>query len=588
MRIAISTSHLYSMGGGFQAVKWHILAAKALGHEVTVFTRNAPSEGILKNWFDGVPLRQYYPHCGTDFDVEFNIDHFAQSTPDAKLSISHTFFPMDSTPAPAEETVIYSNSAYTARHIKAKWNRDAEPLYIPIDNHFHAGDKQKTILHVSRFSEPSPWADKAHRQMIQAFKLIFRKIPGWKLILAGSVDPNQEWYVSELMRLAAGYDIEFMPNISDKTMADLYAQSSIYWHATGVSLPTTPSAQEHMGIAPLEAQASGCVPIVYNSGGMPEVVVNGQTGLLFDNIMDLPKMTLDLIGNMALWAKMSQSGQLWARSWMNFDNFVERVDDMLNKHPLRPMVEWRPALKYKQEDVTIVIPTYNSPLLEKCLISLDKTVPNSRVLVINNGGSPMTFSADVDAIMGGHSWDVYTADSNLGYAGAMKVAEGLVKTPLVLMFNDDVIAQYIGWLENMLLVMNNDSVGVVGAKLLFPDGRLQHAGGALDWNRKDIGYHRLYGQPDSVQASTPQECDFVTGACMLIRRELFNMPEELQEGLYFEELWISNVAREKGFKTVYQPAAVLVHHEGNTRARTQEAQDKIDHNKRAFIERWEK
>lgn len=583
MRIGLRSSHGYNaQAGGYKTVYWHIKAFRALGHAVDFYTTNTLPEAVLKNWFDGVPIRFYQPGVEKNYDCFVNIDHFSNALPIAPKNISHVFFPMPNVPVPSEDVQLYATSAYTARHIKHLWGRDATPLYVPIDPHFRSGSKQKIILHVSRFSEPSEYADKAHRQLIQAFKSIAHRLPGWRLVLAGSIDPNQEFYFGELVRLGAGYAIDIMPNLSDAAMSDLYARSAIYWHATGVSLPTIPSAQEHMGISPIEAQASGCVPIVYNSGGMPEVVQNGETGLLFDNITDLPAMTLSLLGDTQRWSEMSQNGRRWALAWMNFENFVGRVDDMLCDRPLRHMLDWRPQPKYGQQDVTVVIPTMNSPLLKNCLVSLNKTAPDLRILIVNNATDDLRLDPEVDQT----HVKILNAGSNTGYAGAMKLAQGVVETPLVLMFNDDVECIRPGWVEHMTRMFDDPAVGICGARLLFPDGRIQHAGGVLDFNRSDIGYHRMYGAPDGLEASTPLEVDFVTGACLMIRRELFEMSDYLIGGLYMEEADLSLKAKGMGFKTVYQPAATLYHHEGQTRVRTEAAQEKIERNRRAFLEKW--
>lgn len=582
MRIGIRSSHAYNhLGGGYQALRWHILAFRALGHDVTFYTTNTPSEGALKNWFDNVPIRFYYPGCEKDFDFFINIDHFSQAQPLAKKNAVHTFFPHPNTPPPAEGVEIYSNSAYTARHIQLAWGRKATPMYIPIDSEFYSGDKDKIILHVSRFSEPSEWADKGHRQMIQSFKLITKNLPGWRLVLAGSVDPLQNYYLDELVRLSYGYDIDFMPNLPQKSLVDLLARSSIYWHATGVSLPTIPSAQEHMGIAPIEAQASGCVPIVFNSGGMPEVVVSQKTGLLFDNIMDLPHLTRSLLNDMTSWAQMSQAGQVWARTWADFGEFTQRIDDMLNERPISSTKVFQMSLRHSPNEVTAVIPTYNSPLLQDCLESLKKTASKMHVLIINNGDSPLNLGVDDNV-------EIIEVGENLGFAKANRLASTLVKTPFVLMLNDDVIADRPGWLEQLLFIMNSDQVGVVGSKLFFRDGRLQFAGGIVDWRREDIGYHRAYGSQDGVLTSIPQEVDFITGACLLCRKELYEIPDELLDGLDFEDTWLCLNAKEKGFKVVYQPASSLVHAEGQTKQRSPDIQEKVERNRDEFKARWMK
>lgn len=581
MRVGIATSHLYSMGGGYQAVKWHALACQKLGHSVTVFTRNIPSQEILQNWPDGIVLRQYWEHCEAGFDVFINIDHFTQSFPEAKLNIAHVFFPMESTPPPSQETIIYSNSAYTAQYIQRVWNRVATPFYIPIDNHFYSSEKDRVIVHVSRFTKSTEWADKAHEQMIQAFKSISRKMPGWKFVLAGSIDPYMNFHFTKLARLGAGYEIDLMPNLSNKSLADLYSRAAIYWHATGVDMPNVASAQEHLGVTPIEAQASGCVPIAFNSGGIPEVVIDRQTGLLFDNVAHLPEMTLELSKNLTAWAQLSQAAQIWAKSWKDFGAFIQRTDDMLNGRSITPLKPFQMELSHSPSEVTIVIPTYNSKYLEQCLDSLEKTAPEARVFVVNNGEplSNLRVYNNVEILEAGH---------NLGFAGAHRVAAQIVKTPFVLMLNDDIVANRPNWLEQLLFVMNNDEVGVVGAKLYFPDGNLQFAGGIVDFLRDDIGYHRDYGMLDSLSVSTPSEVDFVTGAALLCRRELYSIPDYLMEGLNMEDTDICFTARARGYKVVYQPASSLIHYEGETKRRAPESEEKVERNRAAFRQRWQK
>jgi len=583
MKIGAFSSHAYGVGGGFQALKWIALACQKLGHEITIHVRNSPSEAVLAQWPSGIPMRSYSIGCESEYDVAICVDHFAWSPPLAKRNVAFVFFPQDKLPPPPDGVKLYAVSDYTARHIKNRWDVEAETLYLPISKGFYAGDKEKIILHVSRFTEPSEYSDKAHEQMILAFKSISRKIPGWRLALAGSIDPHQGFYYDKLQRLAAGFPIDFAPNWGQKELADLYARSAIYYHATGVSLSTVPGAQEHLGLAPIEAQASGCVPIVYNSGGMPEVVLDHKTGLLFDNIMELPKLTLELISNMQAWASMSQAGQLWAQQWADFDAFTRRIDDMLNDRPIMRSSVFGIALKASQSDVTIVIPTMNSPLLNKCLVSLNKTVPNSKILIMNNGGS-LSLSDEIDV----SNIRVVDLVNNLGFAGALRRAKSLVDTSLTMILNDDTEMRHQGWMEQLLLVMNNGAVGVVGPKLVFGDGRIQFAGGIIDANRDDIGSHRAYGRPDGIEVSAPMETDFITGAALLCRTELFDMPEELSDTLNYEDVWLCFSAKEKGYKVVYQPASVITHFEGETKKRTPDIQGKVDAARNIFRDRWMK
>lgn len=584
MKIAVLGCHASVQGGGWMATKWHLLALRDLGHEVTHLTTMKPHPTILQSWgqeMQGIGLAGYREGVESQYDVVIGIDHFRYFKTLAKRNIIHFFYPQRDE-FPPEGFELYSNSNYTKRAVESKFGRPCQTLYIPIDAGFYESPKEQVILHVSRFAKPSSWADKAQRQMVQLFKMISNDLPGWKLVIAGAAELGDEDYFNELMVSGAGYPIEFKPNVTDAEMKDLYAKAAIYWHATGVSLPTIASAQEHLGLAPLEAQASGAVPVVFNSGGIPEVVVQGQTGWLAEDVRQMGKMTLELARNMHIWSSFNQAGRMWAKSWQDYNAFVQRVDQMLKGEPINPLPVYRQEMKYKPEDVTIVIPTLGNEALKRCVDLLVETAPQAKIMVVDNRGEEEPFEFLPKQVV------KFQLAHNKGYAGAIRDAEKIATTPLILAFNDDVFATNRGWLEQMLVTMTNDKVAIVGAKLLTQDGRLQHAGGILDMNRDDIGYHHHYMMPDNVSDSQPRVVDFVTGACMLYKRDIVQMPPELAESLNMEEAWMSNVAREKGYATIYQPSAVLYHLEGQTKKRSPESDLKVRQGKEIYRKRWAK
>ena len=583
MQIGVSSSHLYSpSGGGFSAVYWHVHGLQQLGHTVDVYHMYKPHPMVLNNWrsiFGNATLARYQAGVEKNYEVFIGVDHFQHIQPLAQLSMQHVFFPhIDE--APAKETRLYANSKYTADHIRHKWNRDCEVMYIPIKGIYNPLRKEQLILHVSRITEPSAWADKAHRQMISVFKMYQRELPGWQLVIAGALDPQQEDYFNELTLWCAGANISFLMNPSDQELADLYGKASFYWHATGVSLPHIPSAQEHLGLAPLEASAAGAVPVVFNSGGMPEVVINGQTGVLFDDPRQMGQFTVKMTQNWSIWSTLMQQGLRWSRKWQDFPAFKMRLIKMLAGLPIEPELPDYEIEVPPIANVTAVIPTWNNnEMLHKCLESIVGTAPQLKVLIINNGETLPDWNF-------GENVMVYNAGENLGFAGAHRKAEELVDTPLVLMLNDDVEATSEGWLQQMLYEFRDKDVAAVTAKLLFPNGTLQHAGGMIDWNRNDIGYHRFYMEQDGPWASQVEEVAFGTGACLLLERKFYHMPQELIGGLYFEDTWICGIIREAKKKIIYQPGACLIHYEGVTRTRSEQSLELIERNKRVFTERW--
>jgi GT2 family glycosyltransferase len=127
-----------------------------------------------------------------------------------------------------------------------------------------------------------------------------------------------------------------------------------------------------------------------------------------------------------------------------------------------------------------------------------------------------------------------------------------------------------GWLPHLLAPMRCDRVGIVGAKLLFDDGTIQHAGVeiATDEPYRYIGWHPLRGAPaDTPPANVALSLPGVTGACLLVRRALFGRLGGFDEQFAEEcqDLDLCLRAAGQGYHVVYEPRSVLFHFENGTR-----------------------
>ncbi|MEO1079813.1 MAG: glycosyltransferase [Pseudomonadota bacterium] len=142
---------------------------------------------------------------------------------------------------------------------------------------------------------------------------------------------------------------------------------------------------------------------------------------------------------------------------------------------------------------------------------------------------------------------------------AAKAARG---DALIFLNNDTAVTE--GWLEHLLKPLEDETVGVVGPKLLFADGKLQEAGGivwddASAWN---------FGRGDDPQApaySYVREVDYVSGACLLVRRSLWETLggfDDRYAPAYYEDTDLCFAARDQGFRVLYQPESVVLHFEG--------------------------
>lgn len=211
------------------------------------------------------------------------------------------------------KSAIY-NSKFTQEHIEKNWPIRGTILYPPVSTeYFKPLKKKKQIISVGRFFGYTK--AKKHEVMIEAFKKLVdeRKIKDWTLHLAGGVTKGDDEYVQDLKNLAKGYEIYFYPDVKLEQLSKLYGESKIYWHAMGYQ-ETDPQKYEHFGITTVESMASGCVPVVINKGGQPEIVENNG-GFVWNDIDELLDRTEKLIGDEKLLEEMSAKAQIRAKDF---------------------------------------------------------------------------------------------------------------------------------------------------------------------------------------------------------------------------------------------------------------------------------
>ncbi len=213
-------------------------------------------------------------------------------------------------------------------------------------------------------------------------------------------------------------------------------------------------------------------------------------------------------------------------------------------------------------------------------------LPFELVLVDNGSTDPQTLTL-VDRIARRDDVTVLRDDRPFNWP-ALNNAAVLHSTGEVMVFlNNDIEATTPGWLDRLAAQALRPEVGAVGARLLYPDGRLQHAGMVIGLG--GAAGHVLAGlegdRPGYLGlAVLTRECTAVTGACLATRRDVFDrlggFDEEL--GLDFNDVDYCLRARQTGLRVLYEPGAELVHYESPSRGTSGSAADI-----RRFVERWE-
>jgi GT2 family glycosyltransferase/glycosyltransferase involved in cell wall biosynthesis len=224
--------------------------------------------------------------------------------------------------------------------------------------------------------------------------------------------------------------------------------------------------------------------------------------------------------------------------------------------------------------VTIIIPAYGDPEPTlRAVKSVRKTTKSAkvRVVVVDDGSAPEQ-RARLEKELGQM---LVAGGENVGFARNINRALGpLAESPNgdVVLLNNDVVA-HRGWLESLqFAAYRMDELGVVGAKLLYPDGTIQFAGSHRNLGAPEWFDHRFRFKPgDYGPANVPGPALAVTGACMYLKEDALRAVGALDEsfGMAFEDVDYCLRAWEAGFRVQYHPPAVLTHAESKSRGRVQ-------------------
>jgi glycosyltransferase involved in cell wall biosynthesis/GT2 family glycosyltransferase/tetratricopeptide (TPR) repeat protein/ADP-heptose:LPS heptosyltransferase len=219
--------------------------------------------------------------------------------------------------------------------------------------------------------------------------------------------------------------------------------------------------------------------------------------------------------------------------------------------------------------VSIIIPVFNNvEFTTRCLESIIRYVPGERfeVIIVDNGSSDGTgrflrcLEGDVRIIIN---------ETNHGFSQACNQGAAVAQGEFIIFLNNDCVSTP-GWLDALIKKAREDNqIGILGSKLLYPDGTIQHAGIVAGYRNKEIfPYHVYLGKPANYPpANKCREFQMVTGACLMIRTQLFRELGRFDEAYVngHEDLDLCLRVRQAGYKVVYCPESILTHYESRTK-----------------------
>ena len=245
-----------------------------------------------------------------------------------------------------------------------------------------------------------------------------------------------------------------------------------------------------------------------------------------------------------------------------------RSDRPAPERPLKPPFLGLDALP----EVTAIIPTRNhADLLEECLAGIARArYPRVKTLIVDNGSDDPTTLALL-ASQEATGVQVLRRPGPFNYSALNNAAVAKSQSELLCFLNNDVEMIDNDWLALLARQAMRPEIGAVGARLLYPDHTIQHAGVVIGIGGGAGHAHRF--QPASAsgyfsRAHLPQQVSAVTAACLVVGRDKFLAVggfDEVDFPVAFNDVDLCLKLNARGWQSFYEPRATLIHHESKSR-----------------------
>ena len=232
--------------------------------------------------------------------------------------------------------------------------------------------------------------------------------------------------------------------------------------------------------------------------------------------------------------------------------------------------------------VSIIIPTRDRiSLLKACVESIIQNTdyPSYEIVIVDNDSAEKETIRYFEEISKIDNLNILKFSGDFNFSAMNNYAVRMSSSKYICLLNNDTEIMAPNWLDELMRYAVRKDVGAVGAKLLYPDGSVQHAGVVLGLGGAAGHAHRNLSNDDRGyfgQAHFAHFVSAVTAACLVVAKEKFEVVGGLDaEGfkVAFNDVDFCLKLERAGWRNVYAPAAVLVHHESKSRGKDQSPQN---------------
>lgn len=250
--------------------------------------------------------------------------------------------------------------------------------------------------------------------------------------------------------------------------------------------------------------------------------------------------------------------------------------------------------------ISIIIPNKDHVGdLSRCIDSITEksTYENYEIIVVENNSTQQETFAYYEKLKENHKVRLVTYKGDFNYSAVNNLGASCARGEYLLLLNNDTQVITVNWIEELLMYAQREDVGAVGAKLYYEDRTIQHAGVVLALGAHRTAGHSHYGQHrDNLgymgRLCYAQNVSAVTGACLLVRKSLFEKVGGLDEdfAVSLNDVDFCLKLRELGYLNVFTPFAELYHFESKSRGLDDSGERAQRYNRESerFRSKWKK